>query len=190
MKDEILDDIFEDNIYRSLEKHEKVIWDGKPQFSSSTWGRSITSLILRFSVVGLILFWLFGGITFLFLLFLILIFQKDLIKYISKYKNRYLITDQRIIFQLWDIKEVLTLNWKRDYLHNYSIPFSEINNIIIVEENKTEGVIFLAVKNPTAISFETYNLNNGEKRHQPTLEMIENVEEVGNYIRQGIQKKL
>lgn len=144
MKNEILDDIFEDNIYRFLEKNEKVIWDGKPQFRSSTWGRSITSLILRFSIVGFLLFWMFGGITFLFLLFLILIFQKDLIKYISKYKNRYLITDQRIIFQLWNIKEILTLNWKRDYLRNYSIPFSEINNLIIVEEYKTEGIIFFS----------------------------------------------
>ena len=80
---------------------------------------------------------------------------------------------------------VIKRNFNRDIITTY-----RINNIIIVEENKTEGVIFLAVKNPTAISFETYNLNNGEKRHQPTLEMIENVEEVGNYIRQGIQKKL
>lgn len=130
MKNEILDDIFEDKIYQSLKKGEKVIWDGKPHFSSTTWGKSIFSLLLRFVIVGFILFGLLGGITFLLLLFLSLIFQKDILKYISKFKNRYLITNQRIIFQLWKVNDLLTQDWKQGYLFYDSIPFSEINNII------------------------------------------------------------
>ena len=49
-----------------------------------------------------------------------------------------------------------------------------------------KGTIFLAVKNPDAIDFDT--LRNGEKRHQPTLENIEDSQTVAKLIRERIRK--
>ena len=57
-------------------------------------------------------------------------------------------------------------------------------------ETNTDGVIYLALKHPYRIGFDTHNLSTGERRHQPTLEMVENVKEVGRYIRMGIHGKL
>ena len=91
---------------------------------------------------------------------------------------QYAITQKRIFFQFKSQKEI------------HTIPFDDINNVIVNHyklEKKNIGVIFLAVKKPELISFETRNLKGSGKRHQPTLEFIEKVEEVAELIRQGIQ---
>ncbi len=73
---------------------------------------------------------------------------------------------------------------------HHEIPFSEIKNIAITEKFNNTGVIYLGLKDPSLIPFETKNLNNGDIRHQPTIEYIENVHKVGMIIQQGIQGKL
>lgn len=46
------------------------------------------------------------------------------------------------------------------------------------------------MKNPTTVNFETYEIINhkkSEKRHQPTLENLKQVNKVAKFIRQGIK---
>ena len=139
MKNEILDDIFKDKIYWSLEKGEKIIWEGKPYFNGAVWSKSFLSLVLRLGVVSFLFIWFFGGLTLLFLIFMLLVFHLDIIKFIKKQKTRYLITDRKIVFQLWEPtfdKTVSILKtWKSihnvTYSQYQSISFYEIKNIII-----------------------------------------------------------
>ena len=108
----------------------------------------------------------------------------------QKRRTKYIISNERILFQLWKQEEVLFENWilgRREY---HSISFSEINNMTIVEEAPNKGAIFLSVKNPNDIPFNTFDFSNGERRHQPTLELVEEVKAVGEYIKMGIQGKL
>ena len=95
-------------------------------------------------------------------------------------KTRYLITDKRILFQLWKLGTV----------QHHSIDFDSIKNVVVVHESKNEGVIYIGVKKPHEIAFDTYSFSGNERRHQPTLEMIGNVEEVASYIKMGVQNKL
>ena len=208
MKNEILDDIKHDELRSLLKRGERVIWEGQPSTKinwkihsfGNTWEVVINNLVSWFLVI------LFGGI---FLSILILIFWDSsmgtklilagasLITLLSIYyrgyqkrRTKYIISNERILFQLWKKEEVLFENWKLGHREYFSIPFSEINNIAIVEEDPNKGVIFLAVKKPNEIPFDTFDFINGERRHQPTLELIEDVKEVGEYIKMGIKRKL
>jgi len=72
----------------------------------------------------------------------------------------------------------------------YEILFSQLNNCIIEEKSSGRGTIFLAFKNPSDIQFETYTVKDNdstERRHQPTLENIENPQAVVKLIREGIR---
>lgn len=192
MKDQILDEIIVTGFHKHLKRNEKIIWEGNPQraidFSLSRNDARVNALLNRIGglfLFGVLLYFfskIFQSLTtyFFILIFLIVGIIPNVFRWIKKKKTKYLISDQRILFQLWD--------WKGTKF--YDIPFSEITNFIITYDTDTDGVIRLAVKKPYKIPFETYDLNSGERRHQPTLEMIEDVEEVGKYITLGIQGKL
>ena len=63
--------------------------------------------------------------------------------------------------------------------------------IVIIEDEKNAiGSIFLIIKNPAAVNFDTFEIINhskSEKRHQPTLENLKNPNKVAELIRQGIK---
>lgn len=208
MNHEILDEIIHDELRGLLKRGERVIWEGQPSnkinWKIHSFGTTLEIVINN--VISWFLVILFGGI---FLNILIFIFWDSSIetKFVlvvsffvfllsmyyrghQKRRTKYIISNERILFQLWKKEEVLFENWILGHREYHSIPFSEINNIVIVEETPNKGVIFLAVKNPNEIPFDTLNFSNGERRHQPTLELVEEVKTVGEYIKMGIQNKL
>lgn len=198
MKPEILDTFDEKEFSAFLSEKEIIIWEGKPNYTNRLksiaqnakwhdWFSAIVAVIaflyfgLKIGLVGLGLFLASRLITKIFVLVFILVVSYPRFSVFKKRKeSHYVITNQKIIFQLWN----------RFSIKTYSIRFEEMNNIILTEETKNNGVIFISLKKPSLTEFKTYNLRNGEPRHQPTLEMIEDVEEVGKYITQGIQGKL
>ena len=93
-------------------------------------------------------------------------------------KVRYLITDQRIIFQLWEKR-------KKQF---HTIQLDEIKNILLTDEDKNNGTILLQMKNTKIKPFRTYDFKNNNERPHVSLEMIENVEEVAKYIETARQK--
>ena len=52
------------------------------------------------------------------------------------------------------------------------------------------GSIFIATHHPELVPFETKDLSNNNKRHQPTLESLDNVQEVAQLITKAIQGDL
>lgn len=208
MKNEILDDIIHNELRSLLKRGERVIWEGQPSNKinwkihsfGNTWEVIINNviswfLVILFSVIFLSIlisiFWdssietklMLGGA---FLVALLSIYYRGY----QKRRTKYIISNDRILFQLWKKEEVLFENWVLGHREYHSIPLSEINNIVIMEESPNKGAIFLAVKNPTDIPFDTIDFSNGERRHQPTLELVEDVHAVGKYIKMGIQGKL
>jgi len=197
MKNEILDDGFIEDLRWSLEPGEKIIWEGRPhvRFMAShpfkdvkfefedLFGAAIISFGFLFILIPIVIYLIYlGGIPRYLTLFLIgffLLIRGSAI--IKRKKTKYTITSQRIIFQLWKMGEGETL---------HIIPFSKIKNIAITEESDNNGVIYLGLKDPSSILFETEHIIDGDKRHQPTLEFIDDVKEVGQYIQQGIIGKL
>lgn len=208
MKNEILDDIIHDELRSLLKRGERVIWEGQPSnkinWKIHSFGNTLEIVINN--VISWFFVILFGGIL-LSILFLIfwgssgktkfMLASGVLIALLSIYyrgyqkrRTKYIISNERILFQLWKQEKVLFGNWILGRREFHSIPFSEINNMTIVEDAPNKGAIFLAVKNPNDIPFDTFNFSSGERRHQPTLELIEEVKEVGDYIKMGIKEKL
>ena len=198
MKDQILDEIIVDDFHRFLTKGEKVIWEGNPQKTGLlNLSRNDSSMYAWIGkMMGGFALWLFfwifffeillesGGGRIVFKIFIVIAHLVTFIpiiwRIIRRKKTKYIISDKRVLFQLW----------KYGRTKYFSIDFDDMKNVVVVRENQKDGVIYIGVKNPRGIIFDTYNFNGGERRHQPTLEMIENVEEVANYIRMGIRNKL
>jgi len=198
MKNQVLDDLFLNDI--DLVPNEKIIWEGHPNFKlkllnpfrgsedaesiiSSIVGLLLVGFFFLLTLVPLIAFLIFGELKVSLTIFGIffLLSANRILVYISRRNTKYTITNRRIIFQLWEISRRTV---------QYQIPLLEINNIVITEETKNHGVIFLGLKNPSLFFFETKNLINGDHRHQITLELIDDVQQVGKYIELGIQEKL
>ena len=196
MKNEILDTPFQNSFSDFLQKDEMAIWEGQPRFKTKFFevflgDRKALTLIASF--FGFLVFLYFSfiflipllmGILFsnfiikiIALVIFLLILSPRILSLVKRKKTAYFITNRQIIFQLW----------QRGKKRIYHIPFSAIHDLVVQEEGKNYGVIFLAIKNPQGLQFDTYNLRSGERRHQPTLEMVENVGEVAEFIRQGIQ---
>lgn len=201
MKNEILDEIIEDAAYQLLEKDEKIIWEGNPIFQPNynfisvkytdlnddklkvfilLFGSGILAFFYWIGVIWLFVNALQPAVVFFLIAAILVFISPRLLIRIKRKHTRYIITDQQIIFQLWVFPKI--------QYHN--IPFSEIKDFIISDDDQKHGLIFLIMKDQQKIRFETFDLINGEKRHQPTLEMLEDVNEVAQYIKKGIQGKL
>ena len=174
MNSEILDDIFKDDFLELLKSDEKVLWDGHPHLSQANQ----ILLGLKWLIFTLILLYAYKkGFDSIFFFYAIILFFGEMYRMYHREKNRYLITNQRILFQLYRKR-------KKKF---YSIPFSEIKGISV---RKKEEYIVIKVKNRKAYSFTTHSLKNNEERGYPTLEIIENIEEVAEYINEGIRLQL
>jgi len=94
--------------------------------------------------------------------------------------TQYAITTKRILFRLSHLP--------KNKIHE--ITFTQINNCIVTISEGNIGTIFLSVKNPQLIPFDTYAFlynKEMERRHQPTLELVDDVNQVAELIRKGIE---
>ena len=192
MKYEILDELNLSEIQKDLRKGEKIIWEGKPtqQYPLAMFPSEPSFLELLagvFSIFPLLilimvliaLFFQVGiiGKTLLGLFFLL--FPSPIQRFLFKTRRiKYWISDQRVFFQL---------PYRFFSRRIYSLPLEEIKGVVITQEFQKQGTIFFAVKNPKIINFDTHHLISKELRHQPTFEMVPNVEEVANLIRKAIK---
>ena len=193
MKDKILDAPFEEvpklHIEDYLEDGENILWTGHPKLNLPfTYGFGIGVFIISAAIftnpgsMWVLGKWgYFAAIPFTLILHVILTIRKNE----KKKKTIYAITEKRVFFQF-------TKNLKKEI---HYIPFTQINDVMVTENilyqkfNSDYGVVFLMVKNPASIPFTTYDFEVGERRHQPTLELIEKPEEIADLIRSGIKNK-
>jgi hypothetical protein len=177
MKNEILDDIFNDDLRSQLEPSEKVIWEGSPAITPFTkWSNILIVIIITLVIFNIkIKGWDFSMVVYPIIATLLTFWRL-----FKSRKVRYLITDQRIIFQLWEKR--------RKQFH--TIQLDEIKKILLTDEDKNNGTILLQMKNTKIKPFRTYDFKNNNERPHVSSEMIENVEEVAEYIEIGMKKKL
>lgn len=169
MKNEILDDLFNDDLLAQLQPAERVIWDGAP---------AITPFMKWSNILGVIILILFAaniyfkgwGVNLIMYPAMASLFT--LWRLYQSRKVRYLITNQRIIFQLW----------KNSSLKVHSIPLDAIKKVLITDEDQDNGTLLLQMKNYKYRPFQTYNLKDGNERPHISLEMIEEVEQVAQHI--------
>ena len=198
MKKEILDTPFRDSFEDFLHKDETIQWEKTIDEEieipvifndEGQWIFNYQLLIKPFlicSVFSFFFYFLTGSTNrpfgaFVPYIFWIVALPKAYRIYGTKsHPTKYAITTKRILFRLSHLP--------KNEIHD--IPFSEINNCIVTISEGNTGTIFLAVKNPKLIPFETFTiLDNNEKewRHQPTLESIDEVNLVAELIRKGIE---
>ena len=216
MKKQILDAPFEDSFDDLLEQGEKIIWEGTPSSHQLFLlgqplhkdGGYDKHFLWAITILGTIFCFLFA--KFLITGFLFLFLMLSAIWLYPWWKNqfrqgtRYAITPKRILFQF-------KKRW-RSKPEFHVIPFEELKNLIVnlkydidrlrkdYEETEMEfpeamytdqmkklGTIFLVPHHPELIPFETKDLESNARRHQPTLELVDDVEEVAKLIREGIQ---
>jgi len=183
MKNEILDDNFNDDLRNQLEVDENVIWEWSPPMS-----KIIIIMIIGNLLQITIIFYHFKSINlfsaiFVFILFCIVIYCYNNYKQVMASKNRrYLITNQRVIFQT---------NHK-DELNFYSIPFQDISYVSVYPDFfGKKGMIMINLKKDSKSKKLPQVLTlhkTGDGR--PTLEEVDNVREIGKYIKLGIENKL
>ena len=194
MKKLILDTPFRDSFSDFLEKGETIVWEDsaidpkfavtpiKKNFFQFTRRRIIITILTALALGIYIIFYdtlVSSNITFLFIAFILMLSALDK-KHHGNDIAEFALSTKRILI-------------KSNYSKNrviYDIPFSHLNNCIVEEKKSGRGTIFLALKNPVEIPFETFTIkDNGEieKRHQPTLENIADPQEVAKLIREGIR---
>ncbi|MFK7774082.1 MAG: PH domain-containing protein [Saprospiraceae bacterium] len=175
MKNEILDDIFNDNLRDQLVKGEIIVWEGKPHFSN--YSRLVAFFFIFFSLVFFFYtsiidkdYWwtLFTGLGITYSLFDIFLQQR---------KTRYLITNQRIIFQLPKMRKV----------EIHSLPLNQLEEVVVKEKVNKNGTLEFILKEPFKTKIKTVDIRKNYPRYNPTIEMVEDVLEVKNYIEKGIK---
>jgi hypothetical protein len=179
MKKLILDEPIRDSFADYLAKGETILWRGQPQSTHLTFIHEIilfliTNFISFVTTVVSTQRYTLGIVIFLIISTVIVISR---IKRIQRMKTTYYaITQKRIFFQFYQKKQKAI----------HQIHFSNVTNILL---DVTPDVIYIGIKNPSQINFDTYNFNLiVEKRHQPTLELIKDMEQVTKLIRQGIKQ--
>jgi len=179
MNDNILDDVFSDDFRGLLQENETVLWEGKPQEGGE-------ETFNRFMRWGLFLLTIqqFYQRNITVAVFLLVVFVLGMIKErfeSKKRKNtRYLITNKRVLFQLWKKK-------KKQF---HSIPLKDIKAIKSKTEFSKTGVIFLELKKGVQVDFKTTNLSALGQRSLPTLELIEDPHKIEALINREVIKQL
>jgi len=62
------------------------------------------------------------------------------------------------------------------------------SSIYISKKEQKMGSIILSLNDPTKVDFETFNLTNNNKRHQPSLELLDDVKKVAQLLRKAIKE--
>ena len=178
MKNEILDDIFTDNLRNQLEDGEVIIWEGKPHFNN--YSRLVTAWSMFLFIGFNLIYSISQNIHWLTALIIIALIFSIFRLFFRQKKTRYLVTNARVIFQL--------PNKRKTQIQ--SLPLNQIEDVIYEEGKNKNGTISLTLKKSFKTDIKTIDLKKNVSRKNPTLELIENVEEVGNYIQQAIEGKL
>lgn len=108
----------------------------------------------------------FIGFTFPFLI--------DYLKYVNYSKTKYAISDKYVLFKFYN-------GWK---FKIYAIPKEEIIQVHLTKEVNNFGTITLVTANN--VEFSTYHGRTGARRDHPTLEFIENYDEVAALLKKMI----
>ena len=188
MKNEILDELTRDSFADFLEKGETILWRGNPRLNKSLFYIILSDLKNHFFgvVISLIILTLFFKIFFgllvgIFVFSILLLFHHAWVFFKNRKKQQtlYAISQKRIFFSFNDPNET----------NIHIVDFTELENFIVTQDNFQLEVstFFLGVKNPSSITFTTYNLKNSNRRHQPTLELIEDYKIVSKLLREGIK---
>ena len=178
MKNNILDDIFHDKLRDGLEEGEIVVWDGKPRYSN--YSRLVAAGFI-FIFFGIHLYNTIVDKNYWFALLMVLAITFSIIRlFLHQIKTRYLITNQRIIFQLPKTRKVAI----------HSLPLNQLDEVIVKEKVNKNGTLELILKEPFETKIKTYDIRKSYVRTNPTLELIEDVLEVKNYIEKGMKGKL
>lgn len=200
MKNEILDTPIRDSFEDCLHKDEIIQWEktidediqtpiifndeGQLKFNLRNLAYS---LLVAISITALFFYYIPPGSNSNIIL---LLFFSILISWLVRYKiystkihpTQYAITSKRILFRLSHLP--------KNEIHD--IPFSQIHYCNVTIEEGNSGTIFLTVKNSEVIPFETFTYVEDDKkewRHQPTLESIDEVNQVAELIRKGIENE-
>lgn len=194
MNDKILDAPFEESLkFRFedyLEEGENILWAKHPKLNLPfTYGFGIGVFFLCACILlneGLQAIMGLRGHMICISVILIFHILFTIRKNLKKKSTIYAVTEKRVFFQ-----------FKRPLKNKiHFIPYTQINDVIVIENNmykmfgKNYGTIYLSVKNPAAIPFTTYNFEVHERRHQPTIELVEQPEEIAKLIRKGILNKM
>lgn len=195
MNNQILDTPFRDSFSDFLEKGETIVWEGSPTdpeyaivpvkkgLIDFNRNQIIMWILATIFIMTYIFFYdelIATGASFL-IIGLVLLLGALNKKHHKRDFAEYAISTKRVLFKSNHAKQKMY----------FDLPFDQLTNCIVVEKEPGRGTIFLALKNPTAIAFETFTVkDNGEveKRHQPTLENIENPQAIAKLIREGIQR--
>lgn len=188
MKKLILDTPFRDSFSDFLEKGETIIWRGTPRLNISYFNYILKKPLEQIPIFLLVTLFLtvffldfFGPLGGIIINFIFIIIQHFWVEFNNRKKKRthYAITQKRIFFSF----KILT----KTNIH--TIYFSELLNFQVNQDkfDRKENTFFLAVNNSKSIAFTTYNFKNGEQRHQPTLELIEDAKTVSKLLRNGIK---
>ncbi|MFK8010182.1 MAG: PH domain-containing protein [Saprospiraceae bacterium] len=178
MKNEILDDIFKDKLRDQLVEGEIIVWDGKPRFSN--YSRLVAFFFIIF-FFGIYLYSTIVDKKYWLTLFIVLGITYSLFNiFLKQKKTRYLITNQRIIFQLPKMRKV----------EIQSLPLNQLEEVVVKEKVNKNGTLEFILKEPFKTKIKTIDIRNSYPREHPTMEIIENVLEVKNYIEKGIKGEL
>jgi len=215
MKDLIIDTPFRDSFSDFLEKGETIEWEGQPSWKTGhqydatpdSYDNHVQITIWSLLIIIVTAMILNGTSPLIIICVLIAFIILKVLPYLLLVKKRnfkYAITQKQIFIEFKK-----NLIGKKEI---HAIPFSEIKDVILVKTydlNKIEteyreanqeipelyrkegiekiGTIFIVPRNPQLINFDTTDLQNNEKRHLPTLELLDNAETVAELIREGIR---
>ena len=194
MKNLILDTPFNSNIRMQLKPNETIIWQGRPSRSLSIFDIGLDfSFILAFVKRGVFVGWFILAFLIYYnalglnpistivwsMIGILVILAPEFFMMKRKNSTQYILTSEQLIFQLWWFGKKRT----------HSIPLSNIANVVISEKSyNNTGVILIMVKNANQITFNTHDFASNERRHQPTLEMIEDIHTVTDIFQQTIRE--
>lgn len=215
MNEQILDTPFKDSFFDFLEKGETIIWQEQPSLNTAFHGGFNAGpsdydnhFFWAVSILGTAYLIFITKVLVIAIVFLsgLLFFGKLLPMWERRQKNsiEYAITQKQLLFQFknpWSNKSAC-----------YSIPLSEIKTIIVIKKYDIErlkaeyraeydatlttydkegldkiGTIFISTQHPELVPFETKELSTNNKRHQPTMESLDNVEEVAALIKKQMK---
>jgi len=166
------------SIENMMDESEKLIWTGKPKYVFSltpleVGGHDVMLGPTNLYFLGLGAFWFFSFKAYQDSNFFLMILSfvaglavfilPDIIKEVRRRRTFYVVTTKRVFFVLSKLKKQSIHQLKLEEVHD-----------IKYEGNKDKsGVLYLIPKNK--VDFKTYNFFNGESRHYPTFENIEEV---------------
>lgn len=193
MKNIILDAPFETDTLVRISSDETIIWRGSPSRSLSIFDIGLDfsfmiALVKRgafFSwfILAFIIYSIYFKITPIVLtvsavIATVAIITPEYLLMKRKMNTYYILTSEQLIFQLWW--------WGKKSTH--SIPLSNIANVRISETSYNDtGVILILVKDASQLDFTTHDFASNEGRHQPTLEMIKDINTVTDILQQTIR---